>query len=248
MWAFLYRLASPKSFYAFSKKWQTIFAWLFIGFFSFAIIWGLFIAPMDYQQGDAYRIIYLHVPAAFLSLFIYSVMAFSAVLALVWQIKLASLVIEVSAPIGAMMTLLALFTGAIWGKPMWGTWWIWDARLTSELILFFIYVGLFSFSMLLKGQSSRYKTLAVLTLVGFIDLPIIHYSVSWWNTLHQGATLSSLKKPSIDIQMLLPLLTMISAFMFYYGYLLLGFLQQKVLWHEKDTRWVNKLYQSEGKR
>jgi heme exporter protein C len=221
-----------------ADAWQKPLYYAFLTLFCLGLIGGLFIAPSDYQQGDAYRIIFIHVPAAFLSLFIYSIMAFSAVLLLVWQIKLAELVIKVSAPIGAMVTFLALITGSIWGKPMWGTWWIWDARLTSELILLFLYLGLVLLSQALDDKRQGGKILAIITLVGFVDLPIIHYSVNWWNTLHQGSTLLSFKKPSIASSMLWPLLTMMAAFVFYYVSQLVHGLSTRVLWQERKSRWV----------
>lgn len=238
MWAFLYRLASPKSFVTWVDTWHKPLFYLFLCFFTSGAIWGLFIAPSDYQQGDAFRIIYVHVPAAFLSLFIYSTMAFAAVLSLVWQIKLAATVITVSAPLGALITFLALVTGSIWGKPMWGTWWIWDARLTSELILLFIYLGIIFLSDAMHEKKQASKVVAIITLVGFIDLPIIHYSVYWWNTLHQGSTLLSFKKPSIATSMLVPLLLMITAFIFYYVSQLIYSLRNQVLWQERNARWV----------
>ncbi len=196
--------------------------WLYVAFiatFSYGLI-GSLLAPADYMQGDGFRIIYVHVPCAFLSLFIYAVMASAAVSSIVFRIKLGFLVIKHSAPIGAMFTLLALITGSIWGKPMWGTWWIWDARLTSELILLFLYLGIILFQSAMQQKQQGERAVAILVLVGFIDIPIIHYSVTWWNTLHQGATLSAFSKPAIDDSMLYPLLAMIAAFLIYYAIVL----------------------------
>lgn len=196
------------------------------------------LAPPDYQQGDAFRIIYLHVPAAFLSLFIYGVMSFLAILILVWRIKLAGLVLKNAAALGALMTLLALITGSIWGKPMWGTWWIWDARLTSELVLFFIYLGILALFNAINNTERAIKACAMMTLVGLVDIPIIHYSVYWWNTLHQGATLTVLTKPKIASSMLYPLLIMIFAFMSYFVGVLLSRTRDDLLVKEKSATWA----------
>lgn len=221
MWFLIHNLVSPKKFIFYSQK---ILPWLglvFVILFSYGTIDGLFFVPQDYLQGDAFRIIYVHVPCAFLSLFIYSVMALSAFTALVFRIKLAFLVMRESASLGAGFTLLALITGSLWGKPMWGTWWIWDARLTSELILLFLYICIMLFHSAVAEKQRGERALAILILVGFIDIPIIHYSVYWWNTLHQGATITLFSKPAIDTIMLYPLLAMISAFVIYFVMVLL---------------------------
>lgn len=190
---------------------------------------GLFWAPMDYQQGDAFRLIYIHVPSAFLSLMVYAVMAFAAFMALVFRIKIYGYIVQVSPMIGATFTLIALLTGAIWGKPMWGTWWIWDARLTSELILLFIYIGIMALGQAISHPEKALKAMCLLTLVGALDLPIIHYSVYWWQTLHQGATLSLLQAPKIDPDMLWPLLLMLCGFVAYYFWLLCVQLRAKII-------------------
>lgn len=209
-------LISPKKFFKFASlvlPWLTV---LFIITACYGLIGGLVFAPADYLQGDAFRIIYVHVPCAILSLFIYLCMASAAFAGLVWRLKLAFLVIKHSATIGAGFTFLALLTGSLWGKPMWGTWWIWDARLTSELILLFLYLGIIFFQSAIAQKQSGERILAVLVLIGFIDIPIIHYSVYWWNTLHQGATLKLFAPSTIDDSMLYPLLAMISALLLYY--------------------------------
>lgn len=220
MWSQINSLVSPKKFFGFSNKilpWLTV---LFILSFSYGIIGGLVLAPSDYLQGDGFRIIYVHAPCAFLSLFIYAVMAGAALAGIVLRLKLAFLVIRHSAPIGAGFTLLALLTGSLWGKPMWGTWWIWDARLTSELILLFLYMGIMLFQVAISQKQTGERATAILILVGFIDIPIIHYSVYWWNTLHQGATLKLFAPSAIDSSMLYPLLAMITAFLAYYAMVL----------------------------
>lgn len=216
MWVLLHNLFSPKKFYYFSKA---LLPWLSAAFL-ITLIYGLsgalYFAPSDYQQGDGFRIIYVHAPCAFLSLFIYGFMATAAVLGLVWQIKIGFLAMKQSAALGACFTLLALITGSLWGKPMWGTWWIWDARLTSELILLFLYVGILIFKSALVDKRNGDRILAILVLIGFIDIPIIHYSVYWWNTLHQGATLKLFAPSTIDASMRYPLIAMIGAFLLYY--------------------------------
>ncbi len=176
---------------------------------------GLFFAPADYQQGDAFRIMYVHVPAAFISLGIYSFMSVCAITVLVWRIKLAEIFLKVSTSVGLWMTFLALVTGSIWGKPMWGTAWIWDARLTSELVLFFLYFAILAVSNAIRDPSTSARAASMIVLLGAIDIPIVHYSVNWWNTLHQGSTIMQFSKPAMDSAMLYPLLLMIAGFMAY---------------------------------
>lgn len=216
MWFLIHSLVSPKKFAKFS---QQALPWLgsaFLILISYGLIAGLYFVPPDYLQGDAFRIIYVHVPCALLSILIYTVMASAAFSALVFRIKLAFIVMRESAPLGAGFTFLALVTGSLWGKPMWGTWWIWDARLTSELILLFLYICIMLFQSAVREKRNGERACAILILVGFLDIPIIHYSVYWWNTLHQGATLTIFSKPAIDAIMLYPLLAMIAAFILYY--------------------------------
>ncbi|SFV57875.1 Cytochrome c-type biogenesis protein CcmC, putative heme lyase for CcmE [hydrothermal vent metagenome] len=241
MWKWIKKCASPKYFYEISDRIATWFLWSFIVLTIIGVYWGLFIAPIDYQQGDSYRIIFVHVPAAWLSMFIYIVMAIYAIIALVWKIKLANIVVKVSAPIGAGFTFIALVTGSIWGKPMWGTWWVWDARLTSELILLFLYFGYIALYNSFDNHKTASKMSNILVLVGVVNIPIIHYSVKWWNTLHQGATVSKIGMPSIHIEMLIPLLIMAIAFKFFYGYLLLYKARIEVLLQEQNSKWVKEL-------
>lgn len=220
MWFLINPLISPKKFFTLS---QALLPWL-IGLFgvtfSYGLIGGLVLAPADAVQGEGFRILYIHAPCAFLSLFIYAVMALAAITGLVWRIKLAFLVIRHSAPIGLGFTFLALLTGSLWGKPMWGTWWIWDARLTSELILLFLYAGILLFQAAIATKQTGERAVAILILVGSVDLPIIHYSVYWWNTLHQGATLKLFSPSTIAPSMAYPLFAMISAFLLYYAIIL----------------------------
>jgi heme exporter protein C len=180
------------------------------------LVGGLFLAPPDYQQGQGFRIIYVHVPAAFLSLLTYTSLAICAGIYLIWRIKMADWVAASIAPVGALFTFLALVTGAIWGKPMWGTWWVWDARLTSELILLFLFLGYMALRSAMPDRDMARKTSSILAIVGIINVPIIHFSVVWWHTLHQGPTLSRLAKPTIEMSMLWPLLVMIACFGCYF--------------------------------
>jgi heme exporter protein C len=202
---------------------------------------GLFVAPTDYQQGESYRIIFIHVPAAWMSLFVYMVMAISAGIGLIWQIRLADVIAASSAPIGASFTFIALVTGSLWGKPMWGTYWVWDARLTSELILLFLYFGYMALQSSIEDQRMADKASGLLAIVGVVNIPIIHYSVEWWNTLHQGATVTKLDKPSIHIDMLIPLLLMALAFKLFYAAVVLVRARNEVLYRDRNRRWVREL-------
>ncbi len=173
---------------------------------------AFFVAPADYQQGDSVRIMFIHVPAAWLAMFCYSLMAVAALGTLVWRHPLADVAAKAAAPLGAAFTLLALFTGSVWGKPMWGTWWVWDARLTSVLVLFIMYLGLIALWRSFDDPGRAGRVAAILTLVGFINIPIIKFSVDWWNTLHQPASVVRLDGPTIHPTMLWPLLIMAVGF------------------------------------
>ncbi|MBU6157299.1 MAG: heme ABC transporter permease [Alphaproteobacteria bacterium] len=171
-------------------------------------VWGLLIAPPDYQQGEAMRIIYVHVPAAWMAMFVYAVMAVSSAIAFIWNHPLADVAAKASAPIGAVFTALALVTGMLWGEPMWGTWWVWDARLTSVLILFFLYIGYIVLWSAIEEPARAARAARILALVGAVNLPIIKFSVDWWNTLHQPASVFRMDGPTMAPEMLTPLLIM----------------------------------------
>jgi len=205
------------------------------------LIGGLVFAPADYQQGDGFRIIYVHVPSAWMSMFIYIVMAINSAIFLIWHIKLADIVARSSAVLGASFAFLALVTGSIWGKPMWGTWWIWDARLTSELLLLFLYLGYIGLRSAIDDRRVAGKAGAILALVGVVNIPIIHYSVVWWNTLHQPASVSKFDDPSIHLSMLIPLLSMALAFKLFYLCIVLINSRSELLEQEKRNQWVKKL-------
>jgi heme exporter protein C len=203
---------------------------------------GLVLAPPDYQQGDAFRIIYVHVPSAYLSTMIYALMAVASAIGLIWRIKLAHAVAASAAPIGASFTALALASGMLWGKPMWGAYWAWDPRLTSELILLFIYFGYISLRASFEDVNKADRASGVLAVVGVINLPIIHYSVIWWSSLHQGPTIKKFGSPSIVGDMLWPLLMMILAFTLFFAAILLFRVKAEVLEREKNSRWVRDLF------
>lgn len=241
MWAWLYQLASPRSFYKMTVSWPKKLGFLAFLFLSIGLIWGLVFAPLDYQQGDAFRIIYIHVPAAFMSMALYAYMGFLALLLLVWRIKMAGLMIGLVSQIGASMTLIALVTGGLWGKPMWGTWWVWDARLTSELILLLLYLAILATKSSFKNKEQGDKLIAILALVGLVDLPIIHYSVYWWNSLHQGSTLTVFAKPKIALTMLYPLLLSLLGFAFYSAWVLIKNARLEVLQRDYRQNWVKKM-------
>jgi heme exporter protein C len=233
---------SPKYFYQHVTK-----VYSFLGVISLLLILagltdGLYFAPADYQQGDAFRIIYIHVPASFMSLTIYGFMSLCALSILIWKIKLAEVLLKVSVAIGLGMTFIALTTGSLWGKPMWGTAWIWDARLTSELVLFFLYFAILALFNAIRDAATAARVTAIIVLIGAIDIPIVHYSVNWWHTLHQGATLSGFQKPTMDSAMLYPLLMMIIGFFTYTFSLILYRAKTEILYREKNAQWIKELF------
>ncbi|MES2356686.1 MAG: heme ABC transporter permease CcmC [Pseudomonadota bacterium] len=201
-----FKYASPQNFYPIAGRMIPLFIWAAITLSTIGLYVGFFVAPTDQQQGDAYRIIFVHVPAAWLSMLIYLAMSFWAGIGLIFNTHLSSMMARALAPTGAMFTFLALWTGALWGRPTWGTWWVWDARLTSELILFFLYVGFMSLQSAIDDQRRGDKAGAVLALVGVINVPVIYFSVQWWNTLHQGSSISFRSAPTMATTMLLGML------------------------------------------
>ena len=206
---------------------------------------GLVVAPADYEQGESYRIIYVHVPSAWLSMFTYVVMAVSSAVFLIWRLKVADTVAAAAAPIGAAFTAAALVTGSLWGKPMWGTWWVWDARLTSELLLLFLYFGYMALRSALDTPNSAARAAAILAVVGVVNIPIIHFSVEWWNTLHQPASITKFDKPSMHISMLRPLLLMTLGFQLFFFHHLTVRVRSGLLRREARARWVLDLARGE---
>lgn len=245
MWKWLHPYAKTEATYNLCK---TLLPWFSISAFvvlTVGLVWGLAFAPADYQQGDSFRIIYIHVPGAILSMSTYFAMAVAGLIGLVWQIRTAHMAMIAIAPVGAVMTVIALFTGAAWGKPMWGTWWVWDARLTSELILLFLYFGVMALYNAFEDKVQAGKAASVMAIVGVINLPIIHYSVEWWNTLHQGATISKFAKPSIALEMLWPLLISMLGMALFIGAVTLIKLQNEIIRREINRPWVVKLMTAE---
>jgi heme exporter protein C len=204
--------------------------------------WGLFLAPADYQMGDAFRILYVHAPSAYLGTRIYVVMAVAAAIGFIWRIKLAHAVAVSIAPLGAALVVMAMATGAIWGKPMWGTYWQWgDARLVSWLVQLFLYLGYMALHASFEDRDKADRVSAILAVVGVVNVPIIYYSVEWWTTLHQGPTLLKMDRPSITVDMLIPLLMMIAGYVLFFGWLLLNRLQGEIVERERDARWLQQL-------
>ena len=245
IWNFLarvyHRLGSPREFYTISTYTTPLFGVLFLILTTIGTYLSLFVAPSDYQQGDSYRIIFVHVPAAWLSLYIYVTMAVASAIGLIWRMKMAFIVAICSAPIGASFTALALITGALWGAPIWGTPWVWDARLTSELILLFLYLGVMAIYYAFEQRQTAERAMALMSVVGVVIIPIIHYSVEWWSSLHQGATVFREGGPAMPPSMLTPLLLMIAGLTFFYGYTLFLRCRNMVLSNERKSRWVKQL-------
>jgi heme exporter protein C len=246
MWTWFHKLASPPHFYRIAGLLVPWVLWAGLILLAIGVYGGLFVAPADYQQGDGFRIIYVHVPSAYLSTMIYAVMATTAGIGLIWRMKLAHAVAASAAPIGASFTFLALVTGALWGKPMWGTYWAWDPRLTSELILLFVYLGYLSLRASFEDTNKADRASAVLAVVGVINLPIIHYSVVWWSSLHQGPSIKKLDSPSITGDMLWPLLTLITGFTLFFVAMLLYRVRGEVLERERNARWVDDIVRQTG--
>jgi heme exporter protein C len=240
--SWFYKLGSPKWFYSMTTSWVKPIGILSLALMIIAFVWGLAYAPADYLQGNSYRIIFIHVPSAFLAESIYCMLAVCAFLFFIWRVKLTDVFLESLAPIGASFCLLALVTGAIWGKPTWGTWWVWDARLTSMLILLFLYLGIIAFRQAATSRKNADRGCAILTVVGAINIPIIKFSVDWWNTLHQGATLKITGASTIATEMLHPLLLSIVAFYLFFVFVLLLRVRNNLLLRESKTKWVNSLF------
>jgi heme exporter protein C len=240
-WTWFHKLSSPPHFYRIAG---TLLPWLAIPAVLLivgGVYGGLVLAPPDYQQSDAFRIVYIHAPSAWLSLMCYTAMATAAAVGLIWRIKLAHAVAAATAPIGASFAFVCLATGSLWGRPMWGTWWEWDARLTSQLILFFLYLGYMALRSAFDDLQRADRASAVLAIVGVVNVPIIHYSVYWWNSLHQGSTVLKKGGPAMPPEMLIPLLMCFLGFTLLYGALLCVRVQGEVLTRERNAAWLKNL-------
>jgi len=235
-----FKFSSPATFYPLAGRmvpWFTVLAVLLI---AIGLYMSFFVAPTDYKQGEGYRIIFVHVPAAWMSMFIYVVMACWSAIGLVYNTRLSAMMATALAPTGAMFTFVALWTGALWGKPMWGAWWVWDARLTSELILLFLYIGYMALQAAIDDKQRADRACAILALVGVVNIPIIYFSVKWWNTLHQGASVS-LKGSSMGETMLITMLIMAIGFWMYSIAVALARVRSVILERERSASWVQEL-------
>jgi heme exporter protein C len=230
--------SSPQTFYPLAGRMQPWFAALAVLLCVVGLYIGFFVAPTDAQQGEAYRIIFIHVPAAWMSMFLSLVMGFWSGVGLVLNTRLSSMVATALAPTGALFTFIALWTGALWGKPTWGTWWVWDARLTSELILLFLYIGFMALQAAIDDQRRADKAGAVLALVGVINIPIIYFSVKWWSTLHQGASVSMKSAPTMAMTMFAGMIVMALCFWMYSIAAVLARVRCVILERERHTEWV----------
>lgn len=236
-----FKYASPQTFYPLAGKAIPWFFGLSLLLALLGLVISFAIAPTDFQQGEAYRIIFVHVPAAWMSMFVYIVMACWAVVALTLNAKLSAMMVQALAPTGAMFTLIALVTGALWGKPMWGTWWVWDARLTSELILLFLYLGFMALHSSIDDARRADRAGALLVLVGVVNIPIIYFSVKWWNTLHQGSSINMGAAPKMAMTMLLGMLVMALAFWMYTIAVALMRVRCIMLERERSSVWVKEI-------
>ena len=236
-----FKFSSPASFYPLAGKLIPVFTALAVILIAVGLYMSFLVAPTDYKQGEGYRIIFVHVPAAWMSMFIYLVMAFWAAMGLVFNTRLSAMMAESLAPTGAMFTFLALWTGAFWGKPMWGAWWVWDARLTSELILFFLYIGYIALKGAIDDARRADRAGAILLLVGVVNIPIIYFSVKWWNTLHQGASIDMKTGSSMASIMLITMLIMALGFWMYSIAVAFSRVRSIILDRERDSQWVSQL-------
>ena len=250
MWSWLrslwHKLGSPRWFYQISGKWLPWLAVLSAALLISGTVWGLLFAPQDFRQGNSFRIIYIHVPASMLAMAGYVLMAVAGAISLIWRMKVAEVAMKCAAPIGAALTFLALITGSIWGKPTWGTWWVWDARITSVLVLFFLYMGVIALYEAFENKQAAAKACAVLSLVGVVNIPIIYWSVNWWFSLHQPATLKIMGKSTMAPEMLHPLMIMILGFYCFYALALVLAMRSEILQRERNTQWVRALIEPQA--
>jgi heme exporter protein C len=240
-WTWFHRLASPPHVYSLAARLTPWFAWPAALCIAAGLWGGLVLAPPDYQQGDGFRILYVHAPSAWMSLMVYMTMASAAAVGLIWRMKVAHAVAASCAPIGASFTFAALVTGALWGEPMWGTYWEWDPRLTSELVLLFLYLGYMGLRAGIEDPQRADRASALLAIVGVVNVPIIHYSVTWWNSLHQAPSVMRLARPAMPFSMVAPLLLMLLGFTLLFVALLLIRLRSEVLARERSASWIREV-------
>ncbi len=240
-WTWFHRFASPPHFYRVAGTLTPWFAWPAGLLIVSALYAGLFLAPPDYQQGEGFRMIYVHAPSAWLSVMIYGVMATAAAVGLIWRMKVAHAAAASCAAIGASFTLVSLVTGMLWGKPMWGTYWVWDPRLTAQLVLLFLYLGYMALRSGIDDLGRADRASAVLAIIGVVNLPIIRYSVEWWNSIHQAPSVMKMERPSMPFDMLAPLLMMLLGFTLLFAALLLVRMRAEVLRRERGASWVKEV-------
>jgi len=244
VWTFFHKLGSPKWFFGISGAFLPWFVAVSVLLLGTGVVWGLAFAPPDYQQGDAFRIMYIHVPASILAESSYMMMAVAGAIGLIWKMKLADIALKTCAPLGASFTFLSIATGAIWGKPIWGTWWVWDARLTSMLVLFFLFVGVIALRSAMENREAAGKACAILALVGLVNIPIIKMSVEWWFTLHQPSSFSVTEKPAMPSEMWIPLLIMVLGYYFAFATTWMMRMRVEILEQEYRTQWVRERVES----
>jgi heme exporter protein C len=240
-----FKFSSPATFYPLAHKIWLVATIIAVALIAIGLYMSFFVAPTDYKQGEGYRIIFVHVPASWMSMFIYVVMACWAALGLVFNTRLSAMMAQALAPTGAMFAFLSLWTGAFWGKPMWGTWWVWDARITSELILLFLYLGYMALRSSIDDPRRGDRASAILLIVGVVNIPIIYYSVKWWNTLHQGSTIKLNEESSMDDTMLLAMLIMTLGFWAYSIATAMSRVRSVILERERSSTWVKQMIAEE---
>ena len=240
-WTWFHKFGSPPHVYRIAGRLTPWFAWPAGVLIVSALYAGLVLAPPDYQQGDGFRIIYVHAPSAWLSVMIYGVMASAAAVGLIWRMKVAHAVAASCAGIGAWFTAVSLVTGMLWGKPMWGTYWVWDPRLTAQLILLLLYLGYMGLRSGIDDLGRADRASAVLAIVGVINIPIIRYSVEWWNSIHQAPSVMKMDRPSMPFDMLAPLLMMLLGFTLYFAAVMLVRLRAEILRRERTASWIREV-------
>lgn len=241
MWSWFHRMGSPRWFYTHSSRWLPWLGAATLVSLLIGLVWGLAFAPPDFRQGNSFRIIYIHVPAAAVAMAGYVTMACAGAIALIWRMKLAEMVMKCCAPIGAGLTFIALLTGAVWGKPTWGAWWVWDARITSVVVLLLLYLGVMALYEAFDNKRAATQACAVLSLVGLVNIPIIYWSVEWWYSLHQPATIKFTQQSTMHPDMLRPLWFCLLGFYCYYALALILATRAEILQRERATQWVRQL-------
>lgn len=243
-----HKLGSPRWFFALTETWVKAAGWSALLLLIWGAAWGLGFAPADYQQGNSFRIMYVHVPAAMLAQSLYIGMGVAGFIGLVWRMKLTDVAISACLPLGMVITALALFSGSVWGRPTWGSWWEWDGRTVSTLVLFFLYVGIYALREAIADQDLRARASALVAMVGTINIPIIKYSVEWWHTLHQPASFGLIQKPAMPSEMWLPLLVMVLGFYAFAAFIVLVRMRTEILNREMGARWVGDWIQARSER